>query len=124
MVVRGPVSAPTLPGFAICTMFKIKVHKHHISRCIYTSTLLFSFLTCIVFLHQYKGNSMATGFKNNRSTTKGIRFPHELIEEIDASVEREKPENPTANFSAWVLDACGRKLKGEQRKKPKDTPEG
>lgn len=63
---------------------------------------------------------MATGFKNNRSTTKGIRFPHELIESIDASVEREKEENPLSNFSAWVLDACGRKLIAEQRKKPKD----
>ncbi|WP_025119992.1 MULTISPECIES: YlcI/YnfO family protein [unclassified Serratia (in: enterobacteria)] len=67
---------------------------------------------------------MATGFKNNRSTTKGIRFPHELIEEIDASVEREKPENPGANFSSWVLDACGRKLKSEQRKKAKEEPKG
>lgn len=66
---------------------------------------------------------MATGFKNNRSTTKGIRFPHELIEEIDASVEREKPENPGVNFSSWVLDACGRKLKAEQRKKAKEAPE-
>ncbi|HII3673161.1 TPA: YlcI/YnfO family protein [Yersinia enterocolitica] len=62
---------------------------------------------------------MATGFKNNRSTTKGIRFPHELIDEIDASVEREKEDNPGANFSSWVLDACGRKLKTEQRKKAK-----
>jgi len=66
---------------------------------------------------------MATGSKNNRSTTKGIRFPHELIEEIDASVEREKADNRSANFSAWVLDACGRKLKAEQRKKSKSEPE-
>ncbi|CAI0831993.1 YlcI/YnfO family protein [Serratia fonticola] len=63
---------------------------------------------------------MATGHKNNKSSYKGIRFPYELIEEIDASVEREKEEIPTANFSAWVLDACGRKLKAEQRKKPKE----
>ncbi|KFK94278.1 MULTISPECIES: YlcI/YnfO family protein [unclassified Serratia (in: enterobacteria)] len=67
---------------------------------------------------------MATGNKNGKSTYKGIRFPNELIDEIDASVEREKPENPSANFSAWVLDACGRKLKAEQRKKAKETPEG
>ena len=67
---------------------------------------------------------MATGHKNNKSSYKGIRFPHELIDEIDASVEREKPENASANFSAWVLDACGRKLKAEQRKKTKETPEG
>ncbi|HBM8994578.1 TPA: DUF3950 domain-containing protein [Citrobacter freundii] len=63
---------------------------------------------------------MATGFKNNKSTTKGIRFPYELVEEIDASVERERVENSGANFSSWVLDACGRKLKAEQRKKAKE----
>ncbi|MEJ5073425.1 YlcI/YnfO family protein [Enterobacter ludwigii] len=63
---------------------------------------------------------MATGNKNSRSSYKGIRFPNELIDAIDDSVEREKPENPGANFSAWVLDACGRKLKAEQRKKAKD----
>ncbi|WP_208951021.1 YlcI/YnfO family protein [Rahnella sp. ChDrAdgB13] len=63
---------------------------------------------------------MTTGNKNGKSTYKGIRFPNELIDNIDTSVEREKTDNPTANFSAWVLDACGRKLKAEQRKKSKD----
>lgn len=62
---------------------------------------------------------MATGNKNNKSSFKGIRFPHELISDIDASVEREKTENLGANFSSWVLDACSRKLKSEQRKKNK-----
>ncbi|HGW3590672.1 YlcI/YnfO family protein [Serratia marcescens] len=67
---------------------------------------------------------MATRAVNSKSATKGIRFPHELIEEIDSSVEREKAENPNTNFSSWVLDACGRKLKDEQRKKAKESPEG
>ncbi|MEG0101087.1 MAG: YlcI/YnfO family protein [Citrobacter sp.] len=67
---------------------------------------------------------MATGDINQKSAKKHIRFPHELIEEIDASVELEKLENPSANFSAWVLDACGRKLKSEQRKKPKEELNG
>lgn len=62
---------------------------------------------------------MGTGHKNNKSAYKGIRFPHELIEEIDVSVEHEKADNPSANFSAWVLDACERKLKAGQRKKAK-----
>ncbi|HIC1261012.1 TPA: YlcI/YnfO family protein [Klebsiella pneumoniae] len=66
---------------------------------------------------------MATKAVNAKSAQKKIRFPHELIEEIDASVEREKAENSGANFSAWVLDACGRKLKSEQRKKAKADPE-
>ncbi|ENA1775764.1 TPA: DUF3950 domain-containing protein [Yersinia enterocolitica] len=67
---------------------------------------------------------MATRAKNNKSATKGIRFPHALIDQIDASVEREKEDNPNVNFSSWVLDACGRKLKGEQRKKSKEEPKG
>lgn len=62
---------------------------------------------------------MATGNNNTKSTKKGIRFPHELIDEIDASVEREKVTNPNANFSAWVLDACGRKLEIEQEDESK-----
>ncbi|WP_081440035.1 YlcI/YnfO family protein [Pectobacterium parmentieri] len=52
------------------------------------------------------------------SQTKGIRFPHELIEEINASVVQEKAEDPDANFSAWVLDACNRKLATPKRDKP------
>ncbi|EKN5143776.1 MULTISPECIES: YlcI/YnfO family protein [Yersinia] len=64
---------------------------------------------------------MATGNKNNKSQLKNIRFPHEILESIDASVEREKEDNPGVNFSSWVLDACGRKLKTEQRKKAKLT---
>lgn len=67
---------------------------------------------------------MATKSINAKSAQKKIRFPHDLIEEIDASVEREKAEDTGANFSAWVLDACGRKLKAEQRKKPKESPDG
>ncbi|QBH98441.1 DUF3950 domain-containing protein [Limnobaculum zhutongyuii] len=59
---------------------------------------------------------MPSGNTNNKSAKKNIRFPHELIEEIDACVEREKKDNPNANFSAWVLDACGQKLKSEQDK--------
>ncbi|EOY5010655.1 MULTISPECIES: YlcI/YnfO family protein [Enterobacteriaceae] len=66
---------------------------------------------------------MATKAVNAKSAQKKIRFPHELIEEIDTSVEREKADNAGANFSAWVLDACGRKLKSEQRKKARSEPE-
>ncbi len=53
---------------------------------------------------------MPTGSKNKCSTTKGIRFPHELIEAINASVALEQTNNSGANFSAWVLDACNKKL--------------
>ncbi|EDR8959270.1 DUF3950 domain-containing protein [Salmonella enterica subsp. enterica serovar Kiambu] len=67
---------------------------------------------------------MATGHRNNKSAYKGIRFPYDLVESIDASIENEKNENPTANFSAWVLDACSRKLKSEHRKKTKEDSKG
>ncbi|MBD2812269.1 DUF3950 domain-containing protein [Xenorhabdus sp. Vera] len=59
---------------------------------------------------------MATGNKNNRSDKKNIRFPHELLDEINASVELEKSTNSNANFSAWVIDACEKKLKPSKRK--------
>lgn len=62
---------------------------------------------------------MATGNKNNKSDKKAIRFPHELVAEIESSLELEKRDNPGASFSSWVLDACGRKLKAEQLKKSK-----
>ena len=48
---------------------------------------------------------MATGNKNNKSDRKAIRFPHDLIEQIN---EQSKKEN--TNFSAWVLAACREKL--------------
>ncbi|EPP7094147.1 YlcI/YnfO family protein [Klebsiella michiganensis] len=60
---------------------------------------------------------MATRAINNKSATKGIRFPHEIIEEIETFLEQEKIENPNANFSAWVLDACEQKLKKEKRRR-------
>ncbi|WP_275379121.1 YlcI/YnfO family protein [Xenorhabdus bovienii] len=59
---------------------------------------------------------MTTGYKNNRSTTKGIRFPHELINEINTYVNSDKSINLNANFSAWVIDACEKKIKSEKRK--------
>nr|WP_225741533.1 YlcI/YnfO family protein [Rouxiella badensis] len=66
---------------------------------------------------------MATGYKNNKSLTKGIRFPHDVIDEIEASIERERTESPDASFSSWVLDACGRKLKAERRKAKTEAQE-
>ncbi|ELP3923323.1 DUF3950 domain-containing protein [Escherichia coli] len=57
---------------------------------------------------------MATARNNSKSRGKEIRFPHEIIEEIDASVEREKAVNPKANFSAWVVDACEQKIQAEK----------
>ncbi|HEA3247855.1 YlcI/YnfO family protein [Pasteurella multocida] len=53
---------------------------------------------------------MATGNKNNKSLKKGIRFPHELIQQIDKAVEVENAKGEKTNFSSWVIDACKTKL--------------
>ena len=54
---------------------------------------------------------MATGRNNNCSKLKNIRFPHELIEQIN---EQSKKEN--TNFSAWVMAACREKLAKADKK--------
>ncbi|MCP9270024.1 DUF3950 domain-containing protein [Xenorhabdus sp. XENO-1] len=59
---------------------------------------------------------MATGDINNKSAKKHIRFPHELIEEINANIECEKSAQVNSNFSSWVIDACEKKLKPVKRK--------
>lgn len=56
---------------------------------------------------------MATGNKNNKSEKKYIRFPHELVEKINANVEKEN-----SNFSSWVLDACEKKLTSNKPPEP------
>ncbi|ENF7815072.1 DUF3950 domain-containing protein [Enterobacter soli] len=63
---------------------------------------------------------MSTGNTNNKSAKKNIRFPHELINDIELSVEKDKANNPNVNFSSWVLDACEQKLRSEFRKKTED----
>ncbi|MEY0765087.1 YlcI/YnfO family protein [Providencia huaxiensis] len=57
---------------------------------------------------------MATGHKNNKSQYKGIRFPLELIEEINSCVELEN-----SSFSSWVIDACKMKLSKQKSQKKK-----
>ena len=53
---------------------------------------------------------MATGHKNNKSTYKGIRFPNELIEKIETEIKSAGAGQVETSFSAWVLDACEKKL--------------
>ena len=54
---------------------------------------------------------MATGNKNNKSNRKAIRFPHDLIEQVE---EQSRKEN--TNFSAWVIAACREKLAKPNKK--------
>ncbi|MDF7667230.1 DUF3950 domain-containing protein [Orbaceae bacterium ESL0727] len=48
---------------------------------------------------------MVTGRNNNSSKLKNIRFPHDLIEQIDKQAKKEN-----SNFSAWVITTCREKL--------------
>ncbi|MCX9039779.1 DUF3950 domain-containing protein [Citrobacter portucalensis] len=63
---------------------------------------------------------MATRAINNKSATKGIRFPHEMIELIESCIEQEKISNQSANFSAWVLDACEQKIQAMKHRSQKN----
>ncbi|EIS0683808.1 hypothetical protein LY048_004085 [Salmonella enterica] len=60
---------------------------------------------------------MATGWKNNKSETKGIRFPHNVTEEINAVIEEEKKLNPRVSFSSWVVESCLMRLQSIKLKK-------
>ena len=42
---------------------------------------------------------------NRRTTTRNIRFPNQMIEQINIALEQKGP-----NFSAWVIEACRRRL--------------
>lgn len=65
---------------------------------------------------------MAKGHINSKTVYKGIRFPHDIVNGIDQSLDREKFNDPSISFSSWVLDACNRKLQAEQHKKSKVDP--
>ncbi len=54
---------------------------------------------------------MSSGNTNNKSAKKNIRFPHELIDGIDASVEQEKLTNPSANFFRMGLRCLWTQIK-------------
>ncbi|MDT7056858.1 YlcI/YnfO family protein [Citrobacter freundii] len=113
-----------LPVDKVFKHFSVRIALSSSSLCLNTSCFLNPPVCSAVLKHQKRDFSMATGHRNNKSAYKGIRFPYDLVESIDASIENEKNENPTANFSAWVLDACSRKLKSEHRKKTKEDPKG
>ncbi|EEQ4681918.1 YlcI/YnfO family protein [Escherichia coli] len=49
---------------------------------------------------------MSSNNKTSRTTTRNIRFPNMMIEQIQAALE----EKGSGNFSAWVIEACRRRL--------------
>ena len=47
--------------------------------------------------------------RTRRTTTRNIRFPNQMIEQINIALEQKGQ-----NFSAWVIEACRRRLTSER----------
>ena len=62
-------------------------------------------------LHWIRGNLMSTKNRTRRTTTRNIRFPNQMIEQINIALE----QKGSGNFSAWVIEACRRRLTSEKR---------
>ena len=54
---------------------------------------------------------MSTKNRTRRTTTRNIRFPNQMIEQINIALE----QKGSGNFSAWVIEAVSRRLTSEKR---------
>ena len=54
---------------------------------------------------------MSTKNRTRRTTTRNIRFPNQMIEQINIALE----QKGSGNFSAWVIEARRRRLTSEKR---------
>ncbi|MEB6767034.1 YlcI/YnfO family protein [Escherichia coli] len=54
---------------------------------------------------------MSTKNRTRRTTTRNIRFPNQMIEQINIALE----QKGSGNFSAWVIEACRRRQCSEKR---------
>ena len=54
---------------------------------------------------------MSTKNRTRRTTTRNIRFPNQMIEQINISFGAKR----VREFSAWVIEACRRRLTSEKR---------
>ena len=52
---------------------------------------------------------MSTKNRTRRTTTRNIRFPNQMIEQINIALEQR-----VGNFSAWVIEARRRRLTSEK----------
>ncbi|EFA0525316.1 DUF3950 domain-containing protein, partial [Escherichia coli] len=52
---------------------------------------------------------MSSKNRTRRTTTRNIRFPNQMIEQINIALDQKGSEN----FSAWVIEACRRRLINE-----------
>ena len=55
---------------------------------------------------------MSTKNRTRRTTTRNIRFPNQMIEQI---INIALEQKGSGNFSAWVIEACRRRLTSEKR---------
>ena len=53
---------------------------------------------------EYGATSCQRRTEPARTTTRNIRFPNQMIEQINIALEQKGSEN----FSAWVIEACRR----------------
>ena len=65
------------------------------------------------------GNLMSTKNRTRRTTTRNIRFPNQMIEQINIALE----QKGSGNLSAWVIEACRRRLTSEKRASIKSDEE-
>ncbi|WP_053901646.1 YlcI/YnfO family protein [Escherichia coli] len=49
---------------------------------------------------------MSSKNRTRRTTTRNIRFPNQMIEQINIALDLKG----SGNFSAWVIEACRRRL--------------
>ena len=61
--------------------------------------------------YRIRGNLMSTKNRTRRTTTRNIRFPNQMIEQINARFEQ---KSISGNFSAWPVEACRRRLFGRE----------
>ena len=54
---------------------------------------------------------MSTKNRTRRATTRNIRFPNQMIEQINIALE----QKGSGNFSAWVIEACRRRLTSKKK---------
>ena len=54
---------------------------------------------------------MSTKNRTRRTTTRNIRFPNQMIEQINIALGIKR----VWNFSAWVIEACRRRLTRQKR---------
>ncbi|ELX1952727.1 YlcI/YnfO family protein [Escherichia coli] len=60
---------------------------------------------------------MSTKNRTRRTTTRNIRFPNQMIEQINIALE----QKGSGNFSAWVIEACRRRLTSEKSEPPRKS---